>query len=218
MHGEQLALAEPIGERAGRFLGDRRGRFGDAFDDADRHHRGAEHRDQINRQQRVDHLGRDVHQHRHEAERPDAAGNVPQGIARFSELPSRRCPSAMPQDNKTRQWRVMVITPPRRGFRAAPPSRSHQPTAGGFPGTPSPSVVSAYAKMPGGVNLVDPPAKGRPRMALGRGRLRPVQGPQALCATAQGQTTSHVCPERIPLFVVFCLMLALSPCSAVFSG
>ncbi len=38
---EEFALAKPIGERARKYLGDRRGGFGDAFDEADGQHRGA---------------------------------------------------------------------------------------------------------------------------------------------------------------------------------
>ena len=74
---EPFALAEPVRERAGEYLGDGGGGLGDAFDDADRHHRCAEHRDQIDRQQGVDHLRRDVHQHRDETEDPYARREYP---------------------------------------------------------------------------------------------------------------------------------------------
>jgi len=74
--GQQLSLAEPVGERAGENLHDHRGRFGDALDQPDRGHRGAEHGDEIKRQQRVDHLRRDVHEQADQAERPDAARNI----------------------------------------------------------------------------------------------------------------------------------------------
>ena len=73
--GEPLALAEIIAERAGKDLGDRGGGLGDALDDADGQRRGAEHGDEIERQQRMDHLGGDVHEQRHQPERPDAARN-----------------------------------------------------------------------------------------------------------------------------------------------
>ena len=75
---EPFALAEPIRECAGEYLGDRGGRFGDAFDDADGQRRGAERRDQIDRQQRMDHLRRDIH----EQSRRSRAPRRRAGIAR----------------------------------------------------------------------------------------------------------------------------------------
>src|SRR6185369_6940673 len=80
--GEPFALAEPVRERAGEYFCDGSGRFGDALDDTDRHHRCAKHRNQVDRQQRVDHLRRDVHQHRDEAEDPYARWNIPDRIGR----------------------------------------------------------------------------------------------------------------------------------------
>src|ERR1019366_5006933 len=53
-------------------LRDVRSRFGNAFDESDRDCRGAEHGHEIDRQQRVDHLRRDVHEHADEAESPNA--------------------------------------------------------------------------------------------------------------------------------------------------
>ncbi len=72
---QQLALAQIIAERAGKDLGDRGRRFRNAFDEADGERRGAEHRHQIERQQGMDHLGGEIHEQRHQPERPDAAGN-----------------------------------------------------------------------------------------------------------------------------------------------
>ena len=42
--GQGFALAKPVAQRAGEHLGDRRGRLGDAFNDADGERRSAEHR------------------------------------------------------------------------------------------------------------------------------------------------------------------------------
>ena len=72
--GEQFAPAEPVGQRAGEDFRDRGGRLGNALDEADGERGGAEHGDEIDRQQRVDHLGGDVHQHRDETEHPDPPG------------------------------------------------------------------------------------------------------------------------------------------------
>ena len=84
--GQPFAAAEAIRQRAGEHLDDRGGRFGYAFDDADRLHRGAHDRDEIDRQQRMDHLGGDVHQQRHPAQRPDADGNRRAARQGFGEL------------------------------------------------------------------------------------------------------------------------------------
>ncbi len=80
--GEELAPPEPIRERAGENLDDRRRRLGDAFDHAHLGHRGAERRDQIDREKRMDHLGGDVHQQRDEAQRPDALRDFSQALRR----------------------------------------------------------------------------------------------------------------------------------------
>ena len=74
--GQPFALAQPVADDAGEHLGDGRGRFRDALDDADLERGSAEHADEIKRQQRMDHLRGGVHEQRHEAERPDAAGDL----------------------------------------------------------------------------------------------------------------------------------------------
>jgi len=56
------------------------GGLGDALNRADAGHGGAEHADEIDRQQRVDHLRGDIHKQRDEAERPDAGGDLAQRL------------------------------------------------------------------------------------------------------------------------------------------
>ena len=79
---EPFALAEPVRECAGEYLCDGGGRLGDAFDNTDRYHRRAKHRNQVDRQQGVDHLRRDIHQHRDETENPYPRWNIPDRIGR----------------------------------------------------------------------------------------------------------------------------------------
>jgi len=74
--GEQLTLAEPVAEGAGKNLGDGRGRLRRAFDEADRDHARAESRDEKDGQQRVHEFRRHVHEETDEAERPDACGQA----------------------------------------------------------------------------------------------------------------------------------------------
>jgi len=69
-------VTKPIAERTREDPHDQGGRLGDAFDHADRKRGRAETHDQIERQQRMNHLGGDVHQHRDDTERPDAARNL----------------------------------------------------------------------------------------------------------------------------------------------
>ena len=89
-HGQPLAPAEVVAERAGEDLRDQRRRLGDALDQADRQHADAQRADQEQRQQAVDHLRRDVHQQADEAEHPDAAGS--RGWSRGAVTP--RAPAA----------------------------------------------------------------------------------------------------------------------------
>ena len=70
---QQLALAEPIADRAREHLRDRRDGLGRALEQADGRHARAEHADQEHGQQRVDHLRGDVHEQADEAERPHPA-------------------------------------------------------------------------------------------------------------------------------------------------
>ena len=67
----QLAIAEPVGQCTGEDLRNVRRRFGNALDETDRQGRCTEHRHKVDGQQSVDHLGRDVHEHTDETERPD---------------------------------------------------------------------------------------------------------------------------------------------------
>ena len=55
-HGKQFALADPIAGPPRKHLGDRSGRFGDAFDQPDQRYAGAKRADKEQRQQAVDHL------------------------------------------------------------------------------------------------------------------------------------------------------------------
>jgi hypothetical protein len=104
------------------------------------------------------------------------AGNFPRGItfglvAAVTSLPD---PNISGQQ-KTRRWRVVDVL--RRGKAlAAPPSRSHLPTAGGYRGTPSPSFTSAYAEMlcavkPYESNVRGSAARKAPRRCLTTSRL-----------------------------------------------
>jgi hypothetical protein len=101
-----LRLPEPIAQRAGKDFDDRGRRLGDAFDHADRQGRCAEHGDQAQRQQGVDHLRGDVHQQRHETERPYARGNFPPAQERAAAVATsydqigRRCGSPRPFEAK----------------------------------------------------------------------------------------------------------------------
>ena len=78
---QQLALAEPVADRAREHLRDRRDGLGRAFEQADGGHAGAEHADQEHRQQGVDHLRGDVHEQADEAERPYAARDAQRYVA-----------------------------------------------------------------------------------------------------------------------------------------
>ena len=135
--GQEFPLAEPVGQGAGEDLGDRGGRLGDAFDDADGQRRGAENGDEIDRQERVDHLRGDVHEQRDEAEHPDAGrdrlANADRTARHFVALVA-----FSPGNEGTADPRAHLPTP-----AAAEPSR---PDAAGvispgrrFRGTPSPS-------------------------------------------------------------------------------
>jgi hypothetical protein len=73
--GEDFSPAEAVAERSGEDAYDHRRRFGEAFDDADGQHRRAQDGRKIERQKRVDHLGGDIHQERHDPERPHAGGD-----------------------------------------------------------------------------------------------------------------------------------------------
>ena len=68
-----LALAEPVAEHARENLGYQSGCFRNPLEYADCRRASAEHRHQKDRQQAVDHLGGDVHEHADETERPYAA-------------------------------------------------------------------------------------------------------------------------------------------------
>lgn len=69
--GKKLPAAKPVTESAGEHFHDEGCRFSDTFDDANGECRGAECHYEIERQKGVDHLRRDVHEHRDEAKRPD---------------------------------------------------------------------------------------------------------------------------------------------------
>jgi len=71
-HGQPLAPAQVVAQCPREHLRDQRGGLGNALDDADGQHADAKRPDEKQRQQAVDHLGGDVHQHAHEAENPDA--------------------------------------------------------------------------------------------------------------------------------------------------
>ena len=68
---QDLAPAQPVAEGAGENLDDCRRSLCNAFDDPHGHHRGTEHSHHIDRQQGVDHLRGDIHQHGDETESPD---------------------------------------------------------------------------------------------------------------------------------------------------
>jgi hypothetical protein len=70
--GQRFAPSGPIAKRPGENFGDHRGCFSDAFDEPHRQVRSSEHCHEIDRQQRVDHLRRGVHE---QAERPNASGD-----------------------------------------------------------------------------------------------------------------------------------------------
>ena len=69
---QPLAATEVVAQRAREDLHDQRGGFGQALYHADHQRAGAEHAHHVERQQAVDHLGRDVHQQADEAQHPDA--------------------------------------------------------------------------------------------------------------------------------------------------
>jgi hypothetical protein len=73
---ESLALAEVIAQRPGEDLHDKRRRFRQSLDDPDDECAGAEGAHHEQRQEAVDHLGGDIHQHADEAENPDAGRNA----------------------------------------------------------------------------------------------------------------------------------------------
>ena len=138
--GEELALAQPIGERAGEDLGDRGGRLGNPFDDADGQRRGAENADEIDRQKRVDRLRRGVHQQGHQAEHPDARRDRAKTGNR-SWLPSLW---PLPSSRRAGQRKnppaggALMQTPAAAGPRTGP-SRQESSAFRRFWGTPSPS-------------------------------------------------------------------------------
>ncbi len=71
-----LTSTQPVRHRPREDLSDRRRCLGNALNDADCQRRSAENRDHIDRQQSVDHLRGDIHQHRHKAQQPDALRHV----------------------------------------------------------------------------------------------------------------------------------------------
>ncbi len=71
-HDERLAPVPPVRHAAGDNLENAVRRFGDAFDDAERHGARTKHPRQEQRQQRVHHLAGEVGEEAHPAEPPDA--------------------------------------------------------------------------------------------------------------------------------------------------
>jgi len=117
--------------------------FGDAFNDANRVHRGAQHGD---RPEAGDGSSRTGH--------PSASKQSRTSRCRWEFLPENGSPwslrsrvvLALLQDNKKPANGGQQTRSRRDETLVVPPSRSHQPTAGGYRGTPSPSIVLAYAR------------------------------------------------------------------------
>jgi hypothetical protein len=70
---ERLALAHGVRPRAREHLDDERERLGGALEHADREHRDAETGREVQRQQRMDHLGREIHAQADQPQHDDAA-------------------------------------------------------------------------------------------------------------------------------------------------
>lgn len=72
---QQLPPAEPVGQNPGKDLRDDGSRLSQALDEADGENRRPQHRDHVDREQRMDHLGGDIHEHADKPQGPDAFGN-----------------------------------------------------------------------------------------------------------------------------------------------
>ena len=113
---------------------------------------------------------------------PRRRREFPAGNSLVWLLLSLRCPIRMFQDNKKPAIGGLLTCSRRDEALAAPPSRSHQPTAGGYRGTPSPSMILAYAEMSREVNLIRPARHCEHTtniIFLVRGRLHPSSRPHA---------------------------------------
>jgi hypothetical protein len=86
---DPLAPAKAIRERPGENLHHEGRGFRDAFDEPDRERARAQAHREIERQEAVDHLGRDIHEHAHEAQQPHAAwdGRGLHGPIRLAFMP-----------------------------------------------------------------------------------------------------------------------------------
>lgn len=68
-------MPEAVGYDARDDFGKKRNAFAETFDKSDPKGTSAERLRHEEREQRMNHLGRDVHEKTHEPERPDGAGN-----------------------------------------------------------------------------------------------------------------------------------------------
>src|SRR5690606_18443496 len=73
---QQFALSKTIADRSGKHFHDGGGGFGNTFDKADGQYRCTQDGNHVNGQQGVDQLRRNIHEHGHKTQRPDAAVNL----------------------------------------------------------------------------------------------------------------------------------------------
>ena len=105
-HHQGLAPPQPVAHRSGEHLRKRVGRLGDAFDDADREGRCAQHDDEKQGQQTVDHLRGSAHEQAHDPERDDVPRQRPLLPARHhATLPTHVMQSSVCAPRRGERWR-----------------------------------------------------------------------------------------------------------------